>query len=70
MSLNKFWVGELTKGAVNPVTPPAEAEPAPVRRSGDGLSGPISLWIPPALRLDGGHHNREARLGLGRIVAL
>ena len=56
----KFWQEEFdqpgwTDGDAT------EADPASIepRRSGTGLSAPISLRVPPALHIDGGAHNLD-----------
>lgn len=56
--LGKFWEDEFEKPGW---TDTSSEDPAAVeaRRSGNGLTAPISVRVPPALHVDGGAHNLE-----------
>ena len=53
--LGYFWNEELQKG-LSPEAVVAKEAVKP-RRSGDGHTAPISLWVPPPVLVEGGWHN-------------
>eukprot|EP01052_Picozoa_sp_SAG31_P033452 SAG31_NODE_3783_length_3883_cov_2.045983_3_plen_636_part_00 len=54
--INPFWGDELAKGLRPELL--ERARDAQARRSGDGRTAPLSLWVPPPIAVDGGWQHR------------